>query len=295
MRVVRVLDCVHWMWNDHGKTCFAVFEQVSKHRTDALVDSISYGYFERYKMEDLVRFRFSRFQNTLALLPSQVFALLLNRVLQLLVFNLSSYYFKKLLQWLLRNHGLSLSTLEPMIFLYLLWRLHGRGIQWSRTTFGRMWTGHLLRLKSLLKVEALTAESKTSKPSYVTTEMVLGVTILPRSMVRMRIERSEMPVGFVRGEVAREFAYTMTRAKYASNKGTYLSWLKYFTEWAGQNSACKLAALFAYWLLYFVFPSPPDDGLTPSCSPYWPSWLKRSQLPWDRGFWALSSTSLDIV
>lgn len=29
---------------------------------------------------------------------------------------------------------------------------------------------------------------------------------------------------------------TMTRAKYASNKGTYLSWLTYFTKGAGQNT-----------------------------------------------------------
>lgn len=38
----------------------------------------------------------------------------------------------------------------------------------------------------------------------------------------------------------------MTRAKYISNKRTYLSWLKYFTEGAGQNSACQLATFFAY-------------------------------------------------
>lgn len=39
---------------------------------------------------------------------------------------------------------------------------------------------------------------------------------------------------------------TMMRAKYISNKETFLSWLKYFTEDAGQNPEVQLAAFFAY-------------------------------------------------
>lgn len=54
---------------------------------------------------------------------------------------------------------------------------------------------------------------------------------------------------------------TMNKAKYASNKGTYFSWLSYFIKGAGLNSEVQLAAFFAYWLSYFVFPSPPDDWL----------------------------------
>lgn len=51
---------------------------------------------------------------------------------------------------------------------------------------------------------------------------------------------------------------TMSNAK-SSNKGTYLSWLTYFIKGAGLNSEVQLAAFFAYWLSYIVFPSPPDD------------------------------------
>lgn len=60
---------------------------------------------------------------------------------------------------------------------------------------------------------------------------------------------------------------TMAKAKYVSNKGTYLSWLTYFTKGAGLNDEVQLMALFTYWLSYFVFPSPPYDGLNPFVFP----------------------------
>lgn len=44
--------------------------------------------------------------------------------------------------------------------------------------------------------------------------------------------------------------------KYSLNKGTYLSWLKYFKDGVGITSHCHLAAFFTYCLSYFVFPSP---------------------------------------
>lgn len=55
----------------------------------------------------------------------------------------------------------------------------------------------------------------------------------------------------------------MERAKYISNKLTYLSWMTFFVKGEGRNAEFQLAAFFAYWLSYFVFPSPPDDGLNP--------------------------------
>lgn len=59
----------------------------------------------------------------------------------------------------------------------------------------------------------------------------------------------------------------MEKAKYALNKGIYLSWLTYFTKGAGLNNEVQLAAFFAYWLFYFVFPSPLDDWLNPFVFP----------------------------
>lgn len=55
----------------------------------------------------------------------------------------------------------------------------------------------------------------------------------------------------------------MERAKYISNKLTYLSWMTFFVKGEGRNAEFQLAAFFAYWLSYFVFPNPPDDGLNP--------------------------------
>lgn len=62
-----------------------------------------------------------------------------------------------------------------------------------------MYAEGLLRLKSLLLVEALMVEFKTFKLSSMTDEGH-GFTIPPRSVVRMRVERPEMPFGFVRFE-----------------------------------------------------------------------------------------------
>lgn len=59
----------------------------------------------------------------------------------------------------------------------------------------------------------------------------------------------------------------VARAKYITNKGTYLSWVKYFKEGAGQNSVCQLAAFFAYWFSFFAFPTPLDDGVNPFVFP----------------------------
>lgn len=90
----------------------------------------------------------------------------------------------------------------------------------------------------------------------------------------------------------------MTKAKYASNKGTYLSWLTYFTKGAGLNSKVQLAAFFAYWLSYFVLPSSLDDWLNPFIFPMAVLLTQKNRSRWDRGFWALytrGSTSVVIT
>lgn len=54
----------------------------------------------------------------------------------------------------------------------------------------------------------------------------------------------------------------LRKAKYgATNKATYVVlWASYF-DGVGKNSPFQLEAFLAYWLSYFVFPGPPEDGL----------------------------------
>lgn len=51
-----------------------------------------------------------------------------------------------------------------------------------------------------------------------------------------------------RGEAARGSARNHKKAKYSSNKGTYLSCLTYFTKGVGLNTKVQLVAVFEYWL-----------------------------------------------
>lgn len=53
----------------------------------------------------------------------------------------------------------------------------------------------------------------------------------------------------------------LSKSKYSTNKGTYLSRTKYFKKGLGQNSPHQLDAYLAYWLNYFMFPSLPEDGM----------------------------------
>lgn len=43
-----------------------------------------------------------------------------------------------------------------------------------------------------------------------------------------------------------ELQDSMAKAKYAYNRGTCFSWVKYFKNRAGKNITCRLAAFFAY-------------------------------------------------
>lgn len=68
----------------------------------------------------------------------------------------------------------------------------------------------------------------------------------------------------VEGEnLVEELQDSMAKSKYISNKRTYLSWLKYFKDRVGKNSTCQLAAIFAYWLSYFINQARPKMGSTP--------------------------------
>lgn len=62
-------------------------------------------------------------------------------------------------------------------------------------------------------------------------------------------------------QLVEDLRASMSDAKYVTNKLTYLSWARYFKEGLGMTSPCHLAAFFAYWLSFFVFPSPPEDNL----------------------------------
>lgn len=62
------------------------------------------------------------------------------------------------------------------------------------------------------------------------------------------------------------------------------------------NNEVQLAAFFAYWLSFFFFPSPLDDGLNPFLFPLAVLLAQKSQSRWDRGFWArYSSGSMSVV
>lgn len=59
----------------------------------------------------------------------------------------------------------------------------------------------------------------------------------------------------------------LSKSKYSTNKTTYLSWVKYFTEGSRINSPHQLDAFLAYWLNYFMLPSSPEDGMHPFVFP----------------------------
>lgn len=59
----------------------------------------------------------------------------------------------------------------------------------------------------------------------------------------------------------------MARAKYISNKLTYLSWMNFFLKGQDRNAEFQLTGFFAYWLSYYVFPSPSNDGMNPFLFP----------------------------
>lgn len=43
-----------------------------------------------------------------------------------------------------------------------------------------------------------------------------------------------------------------------------MTWATYFVDGPDSKSAYQLEAFLAYWLNYFIFPSPPEDGVHPS-------------------------------
>lgn len=47
----------------------------------------------------------------------------------------------------------------------------------------------------------------------------------------------------------------------ASKKSTYLNWASYFVDGTRRDSPFQLEAFLAYWLSYFVFSVPPEDGV----------------------------------
>lgn len=67
----------------------------------------------------------------------------------------------------------------------------------------------------------------------------------------------------------------------------YLPWAKYFVDGVGQNNPFQLDAFLAYWLNYFVFPNPPEDGMDhPFVFPMTVSLAQRKRLvlaPWYLG------------
>lgn len=80
--------------------------------------------------------------------------------------------------------------------------------------------------------------------------------------------------------------YFLSKSKYGSDKSTYLSWLKCFIESAKQNSPFQLDTFLAYWLNYFVFPSPPGNGMHPFIFPMVVSLTQGKRLtlaPWYLG------------
>lgn len=62
-------------------------------------------------------------------------------------------------------------------------------------------------------------------------------------------------------KLVKELQASLSKSKYSFNKATYLSWVKYFKDDAGKDSLCQLAAFLTYWLSFFVFLSPPEDGI----------------------------------
>lgn len=53
----------------------------------------------------------------------------------------------------------------------------------------------------------------------------------------------------------------LSSSKYLIIKAIYLSWVKFLDEGEERNRHFKIEFVLAYWLLYFIFSSPLEDGL----------------------------------
>lgn len=53
----------------------------------------------------------------------------------------------------------------------------------------------------------------------------------------------------------------------SSNKSTHASWVRHFSIGMGTGSGIEFEAMLLYWLLWYVFPSRPEDGLNPYLFP----------------------------
>lgn len=88
-------------------------------------------------------------------------------------------------------------------------------------------------------------------------------------------------------QLVEDLRASMADAKYVTNKLTYLTWARYFKDGPGVTSPCHLAAFFAYWLSFFVFPSPPEDNLHNFVFPMAALLAQRKQVA--LGAWFLGS------
>lgn len=90
----------------------------------------------------------------------------------------------------------------------------------------------------------------------------------------------------------------MARAKYVSNKGTYLSWMTFSVKGEGKIPSSSWRRFLLTGCRTTSSPAPRMMGLTRSCSPWQFCWPKRNWSHWDRNFWALStigSTSMVAI
>lgn len=72
----------------------------------------------------------------------------------------------------------------------------------------------------------------------------------------------------------------LQKTKYgAAKKATFLTWATYFVDGPGNKSAYQLEAFLAHWLNYFIFPSPPEDGVHPSVFPMAVLLVRGKRLP----------------
>lgn len=78
----------------------------------------------------------------------------------------------------------------------------------------------------------------------------------------------------------------LPKTKYsAAKKATFLTWATYFVEGPGNKSAYQLEAFLAYWLNYFIFPSPLRMEFIHSSS-QWRCFSRGGKgYPSRRGFW----------
>lgn len=60
---------------------------------------------------------------------------------------------------------------------------------------------------------------------------------------------------------------SLSKSEYSTDKSTYMWWVKYFVEGPGQNIPYQFNAFLAYWINYFMFPSPLKDNMHPFIFP----------------------------